>query len=120
MAADRPAYFNGEHRGLAGLRVPALDHGFLFADGVYELIPVFGRRPRCLDYHLERLADSLAAIGIKGAPDAGRLARGGRRAERAHARGAALRLPAGHPRRDPRPARRSASSSWTGRRRCSA
>lgn len=70
MAADRPAYFNGEHRGLAGLRVPALDHGFLFADGVYELIPVFGRRPRCLDYHLERLADSLAAIGIKGAPDA--------------------------------------------------
>ena len=70
MAADRPAYFNGEHRGLAGLRVPALDHGFLFADGVYELIPVFARRARCLDYHLERLAHSLDAIGIKGAPDA--------------------------------------------------
>lgn len=70
MAADRPAYFNGEHRGLAGLRVPALDHGFLFADGVYELIPVFARRARCLDYHLERLAHSLDAIGLAGAPDA--------------------------------------------------
>ena len=70
MAADRPAYFNGEHRGLADLRVPVLDHGFLFADGVYELIPVFARRARCLDYHLERLAHSLDAIGLAGAPDA--------------------------------------------------
>lgn len=64
-----PAYYNGEYRPLEGLTVPIMDHGFLFADGVYELIPVYCRRPRCLDDHLERLKNSLAAIHINGAPE---------------------------------------------------
>ena len=64
-----PAYFNGEYRPLEGLTVPVMDHGFLFADGVYELIPVYRKRPRCLDDHLERLENSLAAIRIDGAPE---------------------------------------------------
>lgn len=64
-----PAYYNGEFRPLEGLTVPIMDHGFLFADGVYEMIPVYRRRPRCLDDHLERLKNSLAAIHIKGAPE---------------------------------------------------
>ena len=46
-----------------------MDHGFLFADGVYELIPVYRRHPRCLDDHLQRLNNSLAAIQIDGAPE---------------------------------------------------
>lgn len=64
-----PAYYNGEYRPLEGLTVPIMDHGFLFADGVYELIPVYCGRPRCLDDHLERLKNSLAAIHINGAPE---------------------------------------------------
>ena len=64
-----PAYYNGEYRPLEGLTVPIMDHGFLFADGIYELIPVYCRRPRCLDDHLERLKNSLAAIHIDNAPE---------------------------------------------------
>ncbi|MCY4610679.1 MAG: aminotransferase class IV [Gammaproteobacteria bacterium] len=64
-----PAYYNGEYRPLEGLTVPIMDHGFLFADGVYELIPVYNKRPRCLDDHLERLKNSLAAIHLEGAPE---------------------------------------------------
>ncbi len=45
-----------------------MDHGFLFADGVYELVPVYRKRPRCLDDHLIRLEKSLDAIHITGAP----------------------------------------------------
>ena len=65
-----PAYYNGEYRPLDGLTVPVLDHGFLFADGVYELIPVYHGCPRCLDDHLQRLQNSLAAIGIENTPNA--------------------------------------------------
>ena len=63
-----PAYYNGEYRPLEGLTTPIMDHGFLFADGVYELVPVHCGRPRCLEDHLERLSNSLAAIRLEGAP----------------------------------------------------
>ena len=63
-----PAYYNGKYRPLEEITIPIMDHGFLFADGVYELIPVYRKRPRCLNDHLERLKNSLAAIHIKGAP----------------------------------------------------
>lgn len=66
----QPAYYNGTYRPLEGLTVPIMDHGFLFADGIYELIPVHHQRPRCLDDHLQRLRDSLDAIGLAGAPEA--------------------------------------------------
>lgn len=64
-----PAYYNGKYRPLEGLTIPIMDHGFLFADGVYELIPVYCKRPRCLDDHLERLKNSLAAVHINNAPE---------------------------------------------------
>ncbi len=64
-----PAYYNGEYRPLEGLTIPVMDHGFLFADGVYELIPVHCRRPRCLDDHLKRLESSLAAIHLHNVPE---------------------------------------------------
>ncbi len=64
-----PAYYNGEYRPLEGLTIPIMDHGFLFADGVYELMPVYSKRPRCLDDHLERLKNSLAAVHINNAPE---------------------------------------------------
>jgi D-alanine transaminase len=58
------AYLNGNFLPLSEARIPVLDRGFIFGDGVYEVIPAYGRRAFYLDAHLGRLARSLAAIGI--------------------------------------------------------
>jgi len=58
------AYLNGEFLPLDQARVPVLDRGFIFGDGVYEVIPVYSRRAFRLPQHLERLARSLAAIRL--------------------------------------------------------
>ena len=57
-------YLNGDFLPLADARVSVLDRGFLFGDGVYELIPVFNGHAFRLEQHLARLNRSLAAIGI--------------------------------------------------------
>jgi D-alanine transaminase len=57
-------YLNGTYLPLTEARVSPLDRGFLFADGVYEVIPVYGGRPFRLREHLDRLDRSLAAIQI--------------------------------------------------------
>ena len=59
------AYLNGDFVPLEDACVPVLDRGFLFGDGVYEVIPAYGRRPFRLGQHLARLRDSLAAIGMQ-------------------------------------------------------
>ncbi|MBU0751626.1 MAG: D-amino acid aminotransferase [Gammaproteobacteria bacterium] len=58
-------YLNGEFMPLAEARVPVMDRGFLFGDGVYEVIPVYSRRPFRLTEHLRRLHASLAAIRLE-------------------------------------------------------
>jgi D-alanine transaminase len=45
--------------------VPVLDRGFIFGDGVYELVPVYSRVPFRLDEHLDRLERSLAKVRIR-------------------------------------------------------
>ena len=57
-------YLNGEYLPLEQARVPVLDRGFIFGDGVYEVIPAYGGRLFRLPQHLQRLHDSLAAIRI--------------------------------------------------------
>jgi D-alanine transaminase len=57
-------YLNGAFGPLADARVSPLDRGFLFADGVYEVIPVHRGRPFRLGAHLRRLDDSLDAIRL--------------------------------------------------------
>jgi len=65
MAAPYPAcYLNGELLPLVDARISPLDRGFLFADGVYEVVPVHRGRPFRLREHLKRLDDSLAAIRL--------------------------------------------------------
>ncbi len=61
---DVTAYLNGRYAPLAELQVSVLDRGFLFGDGVYELVPVYDYQPFRLDDHLRRLASSLAAVQI--------------------------------------------------------
>ncbi|HMK87545.1 MAG TPA: D-amino acid aminotransferase [Steroidobacteraceae bacterium] len=57
-------YLNGEFLPLAEARVSPLDRAFLFADAVYEVVPVYAGRPFRLREHLDRLARSLAAIAM--------------------------------------------------------
>jgi D-alanine transaminase len=58
-------YLNGEFLPLAEARISPLDRAFLFADGVYEVVPVHRGRPFRLSEHLERLERSLAAIRLE-------------------------------------------------------
>lgn len=58
------AYLDGAFLPLAEARVSPMDRGFLFGDGAYEVIPVYGRQPFRLGQHLARLDHTLAALGI--------------------------------------------------------
>lgn len=60
-----PVYLNGTYLPLDQACVSVLDRGFLFGDGAYELVPVFGRRPFRLRQHLDRFQNSLDAIRIR-------------------------------------------------------
>jgi len=57
-------YLNGQFLPLEEARVPVLDRGFIFGDGIYELIPVYSRRPFRLAEHLERMQHSLDGIRL--------------------------------------------------------
>ncbi len=58
------AWLNGEFLPLEEARVPVLDRGFIFGDGVYEVVPVYAGRPFRWPHHLARLGRSLAAVSI--------------------------------------------------------
>lgn len=57
-------YLDGRFLPLEDARIPVMDRGFLFGDGVYEVIPVYSRRPFRLRQHLDRLQDSLDGIRL--------------------------------------------------------
>lgn len=57
-------FLNGEYLPLSAAQVSILDRGFMLGDGVYELIPVYQRRPFRLAEHLRRLQHSLDGIRI--------------------------------------------------------
>jgi len=57
-------YLNGRWLPMEEAMVPVLDRGFIFGDGVYEVIPVYSRRPFRLREHLRRLQYSLTAIKL--------------------------------------------------------
>jgi len=61
---DTVAYLNGEFLPLSKARISPLDRGFIFGDGVYEVIPVYSRRVFRLEDHLQRLDNSLAGIRL--------------------------------------------------------
>tara|TARA_E500000331_G_C17240225_1_gene706661 strand:+ start:248 stop:1084 length:837 start_codon:yes stop_codon:yes gene_type:complete len=58
------AYLNGSWQPLEEARVSVLDRGFMFGDGVYEVIPVYQGKPFAEDEHLARLATSLKELHI--------------------------------------------------------
>jgi D-alanine transaminase len=58
-------YLNGDYVPLEEAKVSVMDRGFLFGDGIYEVIPVYGGQPFRLPQHLDRLDNSLAAIRME-------------------------------------------------------
>ncbi len=57
-------FLNGELLPLAEARIPVLDRGFIFGDGIYDVAPVYGRRLFRFDEHVARLSRSLAKVRI--------------------------------------------------------
>ncbi|NOR80797.1 MAG: D-amino acid aminotransferase [Methyloprofundus sp.] len=61
---DKKVYLNGEYLPLSEAKVSVLDRGFLFGDGVYEVIPAYFGKLFCLEAHFQRLHNSLNAIRL--------------------------------------------------------
>ncbi|MGN8135935.1 D-amino acid aminotransferase [Paraburkholderia sp. 22099] len=68
VSFDPIVYLNGELVPLSEARVPVLDRGFIFGDGIYEVAPLYahtgGRTAFRFTQHLARLARSVDKIGI--------------------------------------------------------
>ncbi|MBM3354322.1 MAG: D-amino acid aminotransferase [Betaproteobacteria bacterium] len=58
-------FLNGTLMPIEEAKVPVLDRGFIFGDGVYELVPVYSRVPFRLEEHLARLERSLELVRIR-------------------------------------------------------
>jgi len=61
---DSQVYLNGEYLPLSEAKVSVLDRGFLFGDGVYEVIPVYKGKYFRMQDHLDRLQASMERIRI--------------------------------------------------------
>ena len=59
-----PCYLNGEFSTTRDAKVSVLDRGFIFGDGVYEVVPVYGRRLFRFAEHMARLDRSLGKLRI--------------------------------------------------------
>ena len=61
---SQTVYLNGEFLPLENAKISVLDRGFIYGDGVYEVVPVYGRRPFRLPQHLARLQHSFDGIRL--------------------------------------------------------
>ena len=61
---SRIVYVNAEYLPEEEAKVSIFDRGFVFGDGVYEVVPVIRGRLADRDYFLQRLASSLDKLGI--------------------------------------------------------
>ena len=60
-----PCYLNGEFTELPNARISVMDRGFIFGDGIYEVVPVYGGALFRLPQHMARLDRSLREVRIK-------------------------------------------------------
>jgi len=61
---DTPCYLNGEFTAMKDAKISVMDRGFIFGDGVYEVVPVYGGHPFRFAQHMARLDRSLAELRI--------------------------------------------------------
>lgn len=57
-------YLNGNYIQIVDAKVSVFDRGFLFSDGVYEVIPVYKLKPFLIHEHIKRLNDGLTELNI--------------------------------------------------------
>jgi D-alanine transaminase len=62
---DTLCYLNGEYGPLCDAKVSVLDRGFVFGDGVYEVVPAYAGKLFRFDEHMARLGRSLAKLRIR-------------------------------------------------------
>ena len=61
---DTPCYLNGEFTALKDAKISVLDRGFIFGDGVYEVVPAYAGKLFRFEHHMARLDRSLAELRI--------------------------------------------------------
>ena len=61
---DTPCYLNGEFSTLKDAKISVLDRGFIFGDGVYEVLPSYGGKLFRFEHHMARLDRSLTELRI--------------------------------------------------------
>jgi D-alanine transaminase len=61
---DLPAFLNGEFTSIQHAKISVMDRGFIFGDGIYEVVPVYANKPFRMEQHLNRMAHSLAETRI--------------------------------------------------------
>jgi D-alanine transaminase len=66
---ELPCYLNGEFSTLGQAKVSVLDRGFIFGDGVYEVVPAYAGQPFRFEEHMVRLDRSLAEMRIRNPMD---------------------------------------------------
>lgn len=59
-----PCYLNGEYTELPNAKISVMDRGFIFGDGVYEVVPVYAGQPFRFAQHMARLDRSLAELRL--------------------------------------------------------
>ncbi len=62
---DSIVYLNGEYVRLGDAHISVLDRGFIFGDGIYEVVPAYRGKPFRMEGHVSRLLRSLDTIGLK-------------------------------------------------------
>ena len=58
------AFLNGDYMALDEARISPMDRGFLFGDGIYEVIPVHDGKPIGFSLHIDRMKKGLSAVEI--------------------------------------------------------
>ncbi|NML86660.1 D-amino acid aminotransferase [Polaromonas sp.] len=61
---DTPCYLNGEFSTLKDAKISVLDRGFIFGDGIYEVVPAYAGKLFRFEQHMARLNRSLAELRI--------------------------------------------------------
>jgi D-alanine transaminase len=64
VSGDSQAYLNGEFLRVQDAKISVLDRGFIFGDGIYEVVPVYQGKAFRMTEHLNRLDRSLRALRI--------------------------------------------------------
>lgn len=62
---DTIVYLNGDYVRIADAKISVLDRGFIFGDGIYDVVPAYSGKPFRMDEHLERLERSLQLIQLQ-------------------------------------------------------